>query len=161
MLIFTDGTRLVLEHSKGDREEGLHGLKPWEATATQSLIQMMSREVLVLEEKELVCVEVRRKTEGGRLTKPEKRVDSSGRRDGARVRAWKRKEGGTKGETRQLHAARDQAGNGGTRPERTIPSPGNTHQHAGSTPFRLAASTLKTDFPPDQLRDDKELKSRG
>lgn len=95
MLIFIDGTRLVLEHSKGDREEGLYGLKPWEATATQSLIQMMCREMLVLEEKELVCGS--QKENGGRkadktrkrMCLTEKCVDlpsCAGTRDGARVR---------------------------------------------------------------------------
>lgn len=49
---------------KEDREEGLCGLKPREALPTQSLIQMMCREMLVLEERELVSVEVKEKMEG-------------------------------------------------------------------------------------------------
>lgn len=57
---------------------------------------MMCREMLVLEEKELARVEVKRKMEGGRLTKPGKRMRLTGKcvdlpsrvgtRDRARVR---------------------------------------------------------------------------
>ncbi len=64
MLIFIDGTRAgVRTLKKGDWEKGLHRLKPWEAMATQSLIQIIRREMLVLEERELVYVEVKGKKE--------------------------------------------------------------------------------------------------
>lgn len=104
----------------------------------------MCREMLVLEEKELVCVEVKRKMEGGRLTKP-------GRECVAQKNVWichralarvivhvseceREKEGGGKGRARLLHAARGEAKSASPykqcnhRPEQTIPSPGNTDQ---------------------------------
>lgn len=141
----------------------------------------MCREMLVLEEKELACVEVKGKMEGGRLTKPgRERVRGSAVwiRGRARVRAGRRKGGGgeekearrdrypARGEARS--ASRHKQRNRG--PEQTIPSPGNTDQ-SGFRQSRLVQAlptgsldpeaTLFPTVPRSVGRDDKEEVETG
>lgn len=92
----------------------------------------MCREMLVLEEKELARVEVKRKMEGGRLTKPGRECVRGKnvwicRRVLARVVVHVSERERERGKARPLHAATSYK-RCNHRPEQTIPSPGNTDQ---------------------------------